>query len=70
MRPAWVRAASSVAPSFGARRRVLLAWIWWDCDPLCSALRSTVYWCRHPVLFVQVKRRVALLLAGRDVLEA
>ena len=68
--PIVVRIAWWLAPTFGARRFVVRAWIWWDTDYLAHAIRRTWWRMRHPVLAAQVSTRVRLLQQGVAVLDA
>ena len=52
--------------TFAARRRVVLAWVWWDTSPTKALFSNAWFQVKHPVLTWQVNRLVRLRLAGRE----
>ena len=68
--PLLFRVAWAITWTFRQRRQVYRWWIVWDCSPAVGAARSCAYWCRHPVLYFDVRRRVRILQSGRDYIEA
>lgn len=68
--PPLLRAAWAMTWTFGQRRQVIRAWVAWDSHPAAVTLQNLAYRCRHPRLWLDVRRRVRILQARRGYFDA
>lgn len=68
--PLPLRAAWAMTWTFSQRRQVYRCWVAWESAPACVAVQNLAYWCRHPRLYLDVRRRVRILQARRGYIDA